>query len=143
MGRKIFKKCDKKRSKVFVIIERQNNSRKMKLIYLASPYGAKSEFGIFTNILNAHLKARELIIKLYPDGFIISPCSNSAFFGGEEVPEKCSLDGDFEIIKRCDAIFLNKGWENSKGCKAEKKLAESLEIPIFTEEDDLEAWAKA
>lgn len=74
--------------------------------------------------------------KIWKSGFAcISPCSNTAFFGGEG-DDDLWLRGDLEILKRCDAILLNKGWEYSSGCLTEKRFAEEIGIPVF---DNLEA----
>jgi len=38
---------------------------------------------------------------------------------------------DIDLIKDCDAILMLDGWENSKGCLAEKAFAEWLQIPVL------------
>lgn len=38
---------------------------------------------------------------------------------------------DVEQVILCDALFLCKGWENSKGCKVEKYVAEIYSKKIF------------
>ena len=38
---------------------------------------------------------------------------------------------DIEQVILCDALFLCKGWENSKGCKVEKYTAEIYGKKIF------------
>jgi hypothetical protein len=44
---------------------------------------------------------------------------------------------DVEAIQKCDAIYMLQGWQNSKGARAEKALAEWLGLKII-EEGDLE-----
>lgn len=39
-------------------------------------------------------------------------------------------DNSLAIMKKCDILFLDIGWENSKGCLNEKKVANELGIPI-------------
>ena len=111
----------------------------MKLVYLASPYRSKDEWGLHQNIHHAHKAARQIwqISSLV----CISPCSNTAFFGGDDIPDSVWLEGDIEILRRCDALFLNEGWENSSGCIDEKTFAEKIGLPVFTTLDDLQEWA--
>lgn len=45
------------------------------------------------------------------------------------------IDIDLELLKRCDAIVLLKGWENSHGCRIELKFAEALGLEIIKLED--------
>ena len=45
-----------------------------------------------------------------------------------------AIDRDVEAIKSCDAIYMLKGWENSKGAKAEKAMAEWLGLEIKYEQ---------
>ena len=37
---------------------------------------------------------------------------------------KCIMDADLAAVRSCDAIYLLRGWENSRGAK--KELAEAL-----------------
>ena len=46
--------------------------------------------------------------------------------------EWCS-DSDYELLKRCDAIFLSHGWQNSNGCQRELRHATNLTKQIFIE----------
>lgn len=108
----------------------------MKVIYLASPYRGETENEVWEHITNAHRTAR----KIWKLGVAcISPCSNTAFFGGKD-DDQLWLDGDIEILKRCDAVYMNEGWENSSGCLKEKKIAESCSIPVFTDWPSLDKF---
>lgn len=40
----------------------------------------------------------------------------TAYYMGEDVRE----------LLKCDAVYMAKGWENSKGCKVEKFIATNL-----------------
>ncbi len=41
------------------------------------------------------------------------------------------LAADIYVLLRCDYIFLLPGWENSKGAKAEKMIADIFGIKAF------------
>lgn len=38
---------------------------------------------------------------------------------------------DMNAIYDCDAIFMCHGWENSKGCKAEREFADAIGLDIL------------
>ena len=42
------------------------------------------------------------------------------------------FDRDIEAIRSCEAIYLLPGWEDSKGCKMEKAVAEFLGMQVLT-----------
>jgi len=110
----------------------------MKIVYLASPYRNESEFEVYQNIHRAQKVARQI----WALGLVcISPCGNTAFFSGIDIPESEWLDGDLEILRRCDALFANEGWENSLGCTAEMSFARSRGLPICYDLQNLRAWA--
>jgi hypothetical protein len=71
----------------------------------------------------------------------ISPCGNTAFFGGTDIPDSVWLDGDLEILRRCDVLFANDGWEDSPGCMFETALAMQLQLPVFYDLTSLKKWA--
>jgi len=56
--------------------------------------------------------------------------------------EKCNfslmdtVDRDVAVLKKCDAIYMLRGWENSKGAKAEKALAEWIGLSVLHQEEE-------
>jgi hypothetical protein len=46
------------------------------------------------------------------------------------------MQRDIEALSNCDAIYMLKGWEDSKGARVEKAYAEYLDLHVFYEEDD-------
>ena len=110
----------------------------MKVIYVAGPYRSKSEWGLIKNIREAEDAALE-IWRL--GAAAICPHKNTAHFGGaHELSNEVWIDGDLEILRRCDAMFLLDGFMDSVGAMTEKKEAERLEIPIFRHLYDLRKW---
>lgn len=89
-----------------------------KLVYIAGPYRANSATGIAANIQSARLAAIEFAKMGIP---YICPHLNSAYFEeyAPDVPDSFYLKMGLEILARCDAIFVLRGWEESEGTKAE------------------------
>ena len=100
----------------------------MRLIYTAGPYRADSWHGVFENILRAWSAARDLWLKGWA---VICPHANSILMDGPDIPAKMFIDGDLEIISRCDAVCMLPGWEKSEGAQIEYGLALELEMPIY------------
>lgn len=62
------------------------------------------------------------------------------FLGGkvenyEEKDYAWFMGQDIENLLRCDAIYLARDWESSKGCTAEKAVAEIYRLEIFSYSD--------
>lgn len=102
----------------------------MELAYIAGPYRAKTRIGIIKNIMAARKVAQELWKAGYA---VICPHSNSALFSS--VPEESFIDGDIEILKRCDAVVLVPEWEESTGTLSEIEVAIANGIPVYVWED--------
>ena len=101
----------------------------MKLIYIAGPYRSRTEYGLELNIRAAERAAA----RLWREGWaVICPHKNSAHMGGV-APDRVFLDGDLEILRRCDAIYMLKKWELSTGAKDELKLARKLKLEVLFE----------
>ena len=111
----------------------------MKLIYVAGKYLGKSDWETYLNIHHARLAAH----KLWGEGWaVICPHSNTAFFGGATERtdrDKSSgdwmkwLQGDLEMISRCDAIYMLNNWGDSKGAKMELGKAMRCTLDIIYE----------
>ena len=104
-----------------------DNLMKTSVIYLASPYRGRDEWAVWTNIVSAHIAAKQIWNKGHA---CISPVSNTAFMGEMDDFNKW-MRGDLEILSRCDAICLNFGWEKSEGCRMEYSKAIELGMPIY------------
>ena len=99
----------------------------MRIIYISGRYRARTIFGIAWNIWKARRAAR----RLWKDWVVICPHMNTAFFTGGE---GMYIRGDIEIVKRCDAIFLLKGWTTSEGSGLEYRQAIESKLKVIFEE---------
>lgn len=57
----------------------------------------------------------------------IAPGKETAYYMGVDVMQ----------LLLCDAVYMAKGWENSKGCKVEKFVAETYGIPVYFRLDNI------
>ena len=98
----------------------------MKVIYVSGKYRAKTIFGVALNIW----KARRVARRLWKDGFaVLCPHLNTAFFK----EDSAYIHGDCEFVKRCDAIYMLKGWQNSAGASIEFQVARENGLEIHFE----------
>lgn len=108
----------------------------MKVVYVAGPYRASTEYEVLLNIQ----AAERLALQVWQAGAAcICPHKNTAFFGGA-ADDNVWLTGDLEIIRRCDALVCTSNWQTSVGAAGEVSLARSLSIPVFDCIEDLKAW---
>src|SRR2546421_1117370 len=99
----------------------------MKLIYVAGPYRAGSEWEVVRNIRRAEAVALE-VWKL--GAACICPHKNTALFGGA-ADDAVWLAGDLEMMRRCDAVICTDCWEESKGTVEEVRVAREMGMPVF------------
>jgi hypothetical protein len=107
-----------------------------KIIYVAGPYTGPDYDTIEKNIG----KAEKAAIELWSRGWVvITPHLNTAHF--EIYEDKYNLDyhtwlnGDLEILSRCDAIFFLDGWDDSKGSMAEYSYCDANGLDIYYQKD--------
>jgi len=74
-------------------------------------------WGAHKNIEAARVVAR----KLWDMGYaVICPHSNTAHFDGPDYEDAAMwLEGDLEILRRCDVVVMLPGWKESRGAVAE------------------------
>lgn len=108
----------------------------MKLVCIAGPYRAPTEFQVVQNIR----RAEELALQVWQAGAAcICPHKNTAFFGGA-APDSVWLNGALEMVKRADAVICTADWRASVGATDEVKLARQLGIPVFETVEELQLW---
>lgn len=99
------------------------------ILYTAGPYRAPSMWGIHNNIESAKIVARQLWLAGHA---VICPHANSAFMDGPAGETDATfLNGDLEILGRCDGIVMLPGWEASHGAVAELRHAQACDLHVF------------
>ncbi len=108
----------------------------MKLVYVAGPFRGKSHWDVAQNIRRAEALALE-VWKL--GAAAICPHLNTAHFQ-DAAPDDLWLEGDLEILRRCDAVMLTDNWQESRGAIAEKREARLNGIRVFEDLEKLKHW---
>lgn len=116
----------------------------MRVAYIAGPFRAANHWEVEQNIR----RAEALALDVWRLGIaVICPHTNTRFFDGA-APDALWLDGDLEILRRCDLVVATPDWERSKGATAEIAEAKERGLLVFLAgdphwKDALRAWASA
>ncbi len=98
----------------------------MKVAYVAGPFRAENSWEIEQNIR----QAEGLALALWRLGYaVICPHTNTRFFQGA-APDSIWLEGDIEIMKRCDVVVMTPDWARSTGATKEHEVAKLNNIRI-------------
>lgn len=101
----------------------------MKVIFISGPYRALTEWDVVQNIRRAELAA---VFVWQHGAAALCPHKNTALFGGVSgCPDQVWLEGDCEMLLRCDAVFAIPGWRDSSGATGEVALARENKIPVL------------
>ncbi len=105
------------------------------LVYVAGPYTNPDP------VLNTRLaivKATEL----YDQGHVLPLVPHLTLLWNLVVPRPIEFwyTYDLELLRRCDALFRIPG--DSSGAAVEEEEARLIGIPIFTDQDVLNDWAR-
>ena len=119
----------------------EENEKRLKVVYIAGRYrDPRGEFYVRCNIREAERYA--LVVWTY-GAVALCPHKNTAGLGGAHgIPDSTWLDGDLELLRRCDALFAMPGWDASQGAIKEVGFALDHEIPVLYDESDLAAFLK-
>lgn len=99
----------------------------MKVAYIAGPFRAENNWEIWQNIQ----VAATLALSVWKIGAVaLCPHMNTFCFQGA-APDSVWLEGDLELVRRCDAILTTPDWQRSTGAQAEVDLARALGKPVF------------
>lgn len=106
-----------------------------KTIYISGPMTAPTRWKVEQNC--RHLQ--EVGLRLIREGwFAIVPVWFGDYLTKEDdisQLEDIIITSDCEIVKRSDAIFMCRGWKDSKGAMRELIVAKEANIQIYYEEE--------
>ena len=106
-------------------------NERQKLLFVSGAYTGDVEKNI--------AKAEEVSIGLIRAGFhVVTPHKNIAGYEKYEdgtLNKRTWMDMCFNILRRCDAIYVMDNWKNSEGAKEEIAYAKQLGILIIWEEE--------
>lgn len=109
--------------------------RRKTVIYLAGPFRAPSRhvpgqqdaFGIQQNVMAAMALGLEV---WRHGGVALIPHANTFCFQNS-APDDVWLEGDLELLRRCDAVLMTPDWGRSAGARAEEAFARDIDIPVY------------
>lgn len=105
----------------------------MIVVYIAGPFRGPDAYAVHLNCNKAEATA----FAVWTSGMVaLCPHNNTRHFDGA-LTDKVWLDGDLELLSRCDALLVSPGWDKSRGALAEIAFAEGKDIPIFYGMDQL------
>ena len=108
----------------------------MKVVYVAGPFRGPNAWEIEQNIR----RAEELSLAVWRMGAAaLCPHTNTRFFQGA-ADDAVWLDGDLELLRRCDAILMTPDWERSSGARAEEAFAREHGVTVFYGLMELREW---
>ena len=109
---------------------------RMKVVYIAGRYrDPRGEWYVEANRREA---ARAALTVWMNGGVALCPHMNTGGFGGAfGMPDDVWLNGDKELLRRCDAVYAIPGWDTSAGAIAEVALARELGLPILHNQADV------
>jgi len=82
------------------------------------------------------MEARTIAIELWRLGYaVVCPHTNTALMDGI-LPGSVWLEGDLEILSRCDLIVMSPRYQESMGARKELVFARQSNIPVFLWPED-------
>ena len=103
----------------------------MKIVYIAGSFRGANSWEIHNNVLKAERAVVDLIGKGYAPICPHKMGENlQGLYSDETYLEIC-----FELLRKCDVLYMLRDWQDSEGSRAEFSLATELGIEIIFEED--------
>ena len=111
---------------------------RMRRIYIAGPFRAKTAWAVEQNIRRAE-ESGMAVFQLGHSAFI--PHANTRFFDGT-LTDQFWLDATAAWLPISDAVLLVRGWADSEGTLGEIRLARELGVPVFTSVEAMEEYLR-
>jgi nucleoside 2-deoxyribosyltransferase len=108
----------------------------VRCVYVAGRFRADTDEGVEANIARAEALGLE-VAKLGASPVI--PHANTRSLH-HHIDEKWMLEATLELMRRCDAVVLTEGWQESSGTRDEICEANWLGIPVFYTLFGLKSW---
>jgi len=107
-----------------------------KIVYIAGPFRGLTAWDVACNV---H-RAEELAFAVAKAGAMpLCPHANTRDFDGT-LTDKFWIDGTLELLRRCDAVIVVPGWEESTGTRGEIEEAKRIGLSVFYDQCELRAW---
>ena len=100
----------------------------MKTVYVSHPFSG--------NPWENRAEARDVCVRLkkeHPDWCIVNPLDAFQWLDFVKISYERALEMCIEILGRCDAIYMCRFWDDSKGCRAEYRAAKNKEMEVIYE----------
>lgn len=107
------------------------------VIFVAGPIRADSAWDREQNIR----RAEALALEVWRRG-AAAICVHAAgrFYDETEARTNGWIELDHELVRRCDALIVAKGWQFSTGTQVEMELALTLGLPVLHDLQALDDW---
>lgn len=106
------------------------------IVYVGGKFTGKNAWEIYRNVF----RAETLGMAVAEAGAMpLIPHKNTSNFFGT-ITEEFWYKGTLALLKRCDAMILVPGWEDSKGTKDERAWAKANDMPVFERVEELKRW---
>ena len=103
----------------------------MRVIYVSGSYRNETIGGLFQNIIHA----RDSAIKLWQGNWVVICPHLNTFLMDGLCGDRVWLEGDLELLSRCDAIYMLNNYQDSQGALEELELAKKLGLEILFERE--------
>ena len=108
-------------------------NRRRVIVYVSGKYTDKDRRSVEENVRIA----KEYAQKIWEMGYtVICPHTNTDFIESSLV-WKDYIEGDMELIKRSDIVFMLPNWKDSKGAKIEWNEAQDLGLRVVYNLEEL------
>lgn len=116
-----------------------DTSTRLPVVYIAGKITDVDGWAVEQNIR----KAESLLLEMWHNE-IAAVCvhTQGRFFVGVGDYELW-LPGDYELIRRCDAVFMVDGWQASPGSVEENAFARAQGKRVFSDLPSLLMWAES
>jgi nucleoside 2-deoxyribosyltransferase len=116
----------------------------MRVVYVAGPFratnanGRSNAWGVQQNVM----AAMALALEVWKRGCVgLCPHANTMFFqDADGCADRVWLDGDLELLRRCDALITTPDWERSSGARKEVEFAKAKGIAVLHSVEELDDW---